>query len=115
MLEGMRWSRQILQAPAFAPFRGAEVYPGDGITTREGLERMLRLKAETVYHPVGTCRMGADPQSVVDCQLRVRGVESLRVADASVMPRLIGGNTNAPTIMIAERLADWLNQPPPAG
>ena len=111
MLEAMRWSREILRSPAFAPFRGAEVFPGDAATTRQDLERMLRLKAETVYHPVGTCRMGADPRSVVDCQLRVRGVESLRVADASVMPRLIGGNTNAPTVMIAERLAEWLEPP----
>ncbi len=111
MLEAMRWSREILRAPAFAPFRGAEVFPGDAATTRQDLERMLRLKAETVYHPVGTCRMGADPRSVVDCELRVRGVEGLRVADASVMPRLIGGNTNAPTLMIAERLAEWLEPP----
>jgi choline dehydrogenase len=108
MLEGMRLSREILHAAAFAPFRGAEIYPGDAITSRQGLEEMLRRKAETIYHPVGSCRMGADPSSVVDCELRVRGVEGLRVADASIMPRLIGGNTNAPTIMIAEKLADQL-------
>ena len=70
----------------------------------------MRRKAETIYHPVGSCRMGNDAGSVVDCELRVRGVDGLRVADASVMPRLIGGNTNAPTIMIAERLADSLLQ-----
>jgi choline dehydrogenase-like flavoprotein len=69
---------------------------------------MVRRKAETIYHPVGTCRMGQDAASVVDPQLRVRGVESLRVIDASVMPRLIGGNTNTPTVMIAERAAHWL-------
>jgi len=108
MLEGIRWSREILHAAAFAPFRGAEVCPGDAITTRLGLEETLRRKAETIYHPVGSCRMGADPASVVDCQLRVRGVDALRIADASVMPRLIGGNTNAPTMMIAEKLADLL-------
>jgi choline dehydrogenase len=108
MLEGIRWSREILRAAAFAPFRGAEIYPGEAVRSRPGLNDILRHKAETIYHPVGSCRMGADSSSVVDCQLRVRGVEGLRVADASVMPRLIGGNTNAPTIMIAERLADML-------
>jgi choline dehydrogenase len=109
LLEGMRWSREILRGAALAPFRGVEIYPGDAVTTRHGLEQVLRRKAETIYHPVGSCRMGADASSVVDCRLRVRGVEGLRVADASVMPRLIGGNTNAPTIMIAERLVDLLN------
>jgi len=108
MLEAIRQSREILRAPAFAPFRGAEVFPGDGVATERGLEQTVRRKAETIYHPVGTCRMGNDANSVVDCQLKVRGVEALRVVDASVMPRLIGGNTNAPTIMIAEKAADLL-------
>jgi choline dehydrogenase len=108
MLEAIRQSREILHAPAFAPFRGAEVFPGEGGTTERGLEEMLRRKAETIYHPVGTCRMGSDANSVLDNQLQVRGVEGLRVIDASVMPRLIGGNTNAPTVMIAEKAADML-------
>jgi choline dehydrogenase len=108
MLEAICMSREILHAAAFAPYRGVEIYPGDAITTREGLEEVVRRKAETIYHPVGSCRMGSDPSSVVDCQLRVRGVERLRIADASIMPRLIGGNTNAPTVMIAEKLADLL-------
>jgi len=108
LLEGMRISRQIVNSRAFAPYRGAEIFPGEGAVRRADIERVLRRKAETIYHPVGSCRMGSDVRSVVDCELRVRGVEGLRVADASVMPRLIGGNTNAPTIMIAERLAQWL-------
>jgi choline dehydrogenase len=108
MLEGMRLAREILHAGAFAPYRGREVFPGEDVSTRQGLEQMLRRKAETIYHPVGTCRMGRDPHAVVDCGLRVHGVEALRVVDASVMPRLIGGNTNAPTIMIAEKAADAL-------
>ena len=108
MVEGILLARAISQSAAFAPFRGAEIFPGDGVTTREGVELALRRKAETIYHPVGSCRMGSDPASVVDCELQVRGVEGLRVIDASVMPKLIGGNTNAPTIMIAEKAADQL-------
>ena len=108
MLEGILLARDISRSPAFSPFRGAEIFPGEGVTRREDVELVLRRKAETIYHPVGSCRMGSDPAAVVDCELRVRGVEGLRVIDASVMPRLIGGNTNAPTIMIAERVADRL-------
>ncbi|MFI4868606.1 MAG: GMC family oxidoreductase [Steroidobacterales bacterium] len=106
LLEAIRLSRQIVLAEPFRPYRGVEVFPGAAATTRSQLEDMIRRKAETVYHPAGTCRMGSDAASVVDAQLRVRGVEGLRVVDASVMPRLIGGNTNAPTIMIAEKAAD---------
>lgn len=108
MLEGIALSREIVHAQAFAPFRGAEVFPGEGAHTRQELETMVRRKAETIYHPAGSCRMGNDAGAVVDTQLRVRGAEALRVVDASVMPRLIGGNTNAPTIMIAEKAADAL-------
>ena len=76
--------------------------------TDADLEALIRQRAETMYHPVGTCRMGVDEMAVVDPQLRVRGLEALRVVDASVMPRIIRGHTNSPTIMIAERAADLI-------
>lgn len=106
LLEGLKLSRRILAQPAFVPYRGEELLPGAEVDSDEELVAYIRRKAETIYHPVGTCRMGGDEQAVVDPQLRVRGVENLRVVDASVMPKLIGGNTNAPTIMIAERASD---------
>jgi choline dehydrogenase-like flavoprotein len=84
------------------------VEPGPSVQTDEQIKEWVRLNAETVYHPVGTCKMGVDDMAVVDPQLRVRGVEGLRVVDASVMPTLIGGNTNAPTTMIAEKAADMI-------
>ncbi|MBB5208829.1 choline dehydrogenase [Chiayiivirga flava] len=108
MLEALRLSREFLAQPAFAPYRGEEIYPGADTTSEADLIDYIRHKAETIYHPVGTCRMGDDAGAVVDPQLRVRGVDGLRVVDASVMPTLIGGNTNAPTMMIAERVADLI-------
>ncbi|MBS3747301.1 MAG: choline dehydrogenase [Wenzhouxiangellaceae bacterium] len=108
MLECIRCSREILAQPAFRPFRAHEIHPGNEVTDRAGLLGFIRNKAESIYHPVGTCRMGIDDDAVVDPELRVRGIEGLRVIDASVMPKLIGGNTNAPTIMIAEKAADML-------
>jgi len=106
MLECIRCSREILAQPAFRPFRAHEIHPCNEVTNRDGLLGFIRSKAESIYHPVGTCRMGSDDEAVVDPELRVRGIENLRVVDASVMPKLIGGNTNAPTIMIAEKTAD---------
>jgi len=105
LLEGVRVARQILHAAPFAPYVGCELFPGAGCADGAQLEHIVRRKAETIYHPVGTCRMGTDPASVVDVELRVRGTQCLRVIDASIMPRIIGGNTNAPTIMIAEKAA----------
>ncbi|MBL8262719.1 MAG: choline dehydrogenase [Xanthomonadaceae bacterium] len=106
MLECAKLSREILNQPAFAPYRGAPLFPSRNDLDDAGLIDFIRAKAESVYHPIGTCRMGSDNGAVVDPALRVNGVEGLRVVDASVMPKLIGGNTNAPTIMIAERAAD---------
>lgn len=111
MIECARISREILHQPAFAPFRGRPVLPTREDLDEDGLVRFIRGKAESAYHPVGTCRMGTDDASVVDSALRVRGVDGLRVVDASVMPQIIGGNTNAPTIMIAERAADFILDP----
>lgn len=108
MVECAKAARAIFRQPAFDAFRGAPIFPARDDLDDKGLEAFVRAKAETVYHPVGTCRMGSDEASVVDPQLRVRGVEGLRVVDASVMPTLIGGNTNAPTMMIAERVAELM-------
>lgn len=110
MLDAVDWSRRILAAPAFDEHRGVEIDPGVQVDDRAGKEAFIRRRAETVYHPVGTCRMGAvdDDTAVVDPHLKVRGVEKLHVVDASVMPRLIGGNTNAPVIMIAERASEMI-------
>jgi choline dehydrogenase len=88
--------------------RGDEKTPGPEVTTDDELDAWIRGTAETIYHPVGTCKMGIDDLAVVDPQLRVRGVEGLRVADASVMPTLVGGNTNAPSIMIGEKASDLI-------
>ena len=107
-IKGAKLMREILQAPPLAPYRHKELHG-----TRDGMsdadwERHIRARADTIYHPVGTCKMGVDDMSVVNPELKVRGVEGLRVVDASVMPTLIGGNTNAPTIMIAEKAADMI-------
>jgi choline dehydrogenase len=105
MLECVRRSREVFAQSAFDPFRGAELYPGTDAQSDEDLMAFVRRKAETIYHPIGTCKMGQDELAVVDPSLHVRGLEALSVVDASVMPALVSGNTNAPTIMIAEKFA----------
>jgi choline dehydrogenase-like flavoprotein len=107
---GTRLMREILNQPALAAHIGKDIY-STGHSQDEGdaaLDTLIRSRADTIYHPVGTCRMGDDAASVVDAQLRVRGIQNLRVVDASVMPTLIGGNTNAPTIMIASKAAQMI-------
>jgi len=106
--DSVRMVREIVRQDALKLYRGPEMRPGDEVRTDSEIDAWIRRVAETIYHPVGTVRMGADAKSPVDEDLRVRGVDSLRVIDASVMPTLIGGNTNAPTVMIAEKLADLL-------
>ncbi|PXX89124.1 glucose-methanol-choline oxidoreductase [Marinobacter vulgaris] len=105
-IKGAKITRSILQAPALASYRQSELFGlHDGMSDEEWA-RHIRARADTIYHPVGTCKMGVDDLAVVDPDLKVRGLEGLRVVDASVMPTLVGGNTNAPTIMIAEKIAD---------
>jgi choline dehydrogenase len=106
--DGIRLTREIFAQKAFDPFRGAELSPGPAVTTDAQIDAHLRRKAESAYHPSCSCKMGADddPMAVVDGELRVRGTEGLRVVDASVMPAVVSGNLNAPTIMIGEKAAD---------
>jgi choline dehydrogenase len=106
--QSVRLTREILAQPALAPFRGAEILPGAEIDSDAGIDAFVRQGLETCYHPVGTCRMGIDGGAVVDAQCRVQGVTGLRVVDASVMPSIVSGNTNAPTIMIAEKVSDHI-------
>ncbi|HKW87867.1 MAG TPA: choline dehydrogenase [Candidatus Acidoferrales bacterium] len=110
LIEGVKISRRIGEARAFAPFRGTETHPGAVVKSDEEIEASIRTTAETLYHPVGTCKMGTDAMAVVGPQLRVIGVDGLRVADASVMPEIVAGNTNAPVGMIAEKAADVIRQ-----
>jgi choline dehydrogenase len=110
LVEGIKLARRIARAKAFDDFRGAEVWPGPEARDDEAISEFIRNTAETLYHPVGTCKMGNDSMAVVDARLRVHGVENLRVVDASVMPAHITGHTNAPTIMIAEKAADLIKE-----
>ena len=113
LLAGMKEARRILAMPALRPFSGAELSPGAATADAADLEAFVRATATTTYHPVGTCKMGpaSDPMAVVDAQLRVHGVAGLRVADASIIPDIIGGNTSAPAMMIGERVAAFILAP----
>jgi choline dehydrogenase len=108
LLRGLRLARQLCDAPAFAPYEAAEVRPGRGARSDAELQAYLREATATVHHPVGSCRMGSDPMAVVDPTLCVRGIAALRVVDASVFPSIVGGNTNAPIVMVAEKAVDMI-------
>jgi choline dehydrogenase len=112
MIDGVRRARKILAAASFDKYESWEVGPGPDAQTDEEILAFIRKNSETIYHPIGTCKMGdiSDVMTVVDSQLKVKDIKGLRVVDASVMPSLVGGNTNAPTIMIAERCADLIKQ-----
>jgi choline dehydrogenase len=108
MLEGVKLTRTLASTKAFDIYRGAELHPGPEAKDDSALRAHIARFTETLYHPVGTCKMGQDAAAVVDSELRVHGIEGLRVVDASIMPTVIGGNTNAPTMMIAEKAADLI-------
>jgi choline dehydrogenase len=110
LVRGVRRAREIATHEPLASATDREIFPGSGVETDADVEADIRRRVELLYHPVGTCRMGTDENAVVDAQLCVRGVEGLRVADASVMPVITGGNTNAPAIMIGERAADLIRR-----
>lgn len=107
MVEGFKLTRRLMQAPALAELTRSDMFTAN-VHSDDDIREVLRKRSDTVYHPVGTCKMGTDDSAVVDPQLRVHGLQGLRVVDASVMPTLIGGNTNAPTIMIAEKAVDMI-------
>ena len=108
LMRGFKIMRNLLQQPALTRLGGQEIAESAQATTDLQIEQFIRDKADTVYHPVGTCRMGTGPLAVVDHELRVHGLQGLRVVDASIMPRVVSGNTNAPTIMIAEKAANMI-------
>jgi len=110
LIAGVKIARRMCQAAALAQFRRAETAPGEGISSDSEIEAFIRQNGWGIWHPVGTCRMGQDAGAVVDEELRVHGIQGLRVADASVMPLVTSGNTNAPTIMIGEKAAEMVRR-----
>jgi choline dehydrogenase len=110
LVAGIRLAREIVTKEPLAQAARREIYPGPGVDDDADLEADVRRRLDLLYHPVGTCRMGSDDGAVVDSRLRVRGIDGLRVVDASIMPLIPGGNTNAPTIMVAEKAADLIKR-----
>jgi choline dehydrogenase len=107
-IDAVKMMRAIVDAKPMDPYRSKEFYPGNSVSTDDEIETFLREECETGYHPIGTCRMGTGPNAVVDDQLKVHGLEGIRVADASIFPTMPSGNTNAPSIMVGEKAADLI-------
>ena len=108
LVSGVKLIRKLMKSKTMKEFCGEEVQPGENLSTDDDILKFIRDKAETVYHPSGTCKMGFDQESVVDKNLKVHGIKGLRIADASIMPTLVSGNTNAVCMMIGERCADFI-------
>jgi choline dehydrogenase len=108
MVEGVKLARKMGESEVFKPFNGGESLPGADVQTDEQIAEFISQYAETLYHPVGTCKMGVDEMAVVNPELKVHGIEGLRVADASIMPIITNGNTNAPSIMIGAKCAEMI-------
>ena len=110
ILKGLKEIRRIVHADTFTKYQPTETIPGKNAQTDGELKNYIRQYGATIFHPVGTCKMGDDSQAVVDKRLRVRCINGLRVVDASIMPSIIGGNTNAPSIMIGEKASDMIKE-----
>jgi choline dehydrogenase-like flavoprotein len=108
MVKGVKAGLDVLGQPALDQYRGKRLVPSYELNNDDDIRKFIHEAAETIYHPVGTCKMGNDDMAVVNDRLQVQGIEGLRVVDASIMPTLIGGNTNAPTMAIAEKAADMI-------
>ena len=108
LVKGVKLARRLAQTRAFAPFVDEAIQPQPAVQSDADIRDYIRNHVSTVFHPVGTCKMGLDPMAVVNPQLQVHGMQGLRVADASIMPTIVNGNTNAPAIMIGEKAADLI-------
>jgi choline dehydrogenase len=108
--ESVRQARKIMTAKALAPYAPEEILPGPAVDSDEDIVRAVGDIATTIFHPVGTCKMGSDAQAVVGADLKVHGLDGLRVIDASIMPKIVSGNTASPVVMIAEKAADMIQE-----
>ena len=111
--DAVKLTREVIAQQAFAPYRGKEISPGEAAVSDADIDRFVRETVESSYHPCGTCKMGSDELAVVDAECKVRGVDGLRIVDSSIMPTIVSGNLNAPTIMMAEKAADMIRDTPP--